>query len=128
MAAVTYSDFWGPSVGAYSLLNNKMPRVGVHRRVANREGFRQNKALINALLGVVTGGNANGGHSEISNGRLTANGGVAEPGASGIGTVVDINRNTTAADITALKEFLTTVSVRPPYPRDASGNGGPAFP
>jgi hypothetical protein len=48
-------------------------------------------------------------------------------GVRTIETVTDINRNTAAADVTALKEMLYNVKTRPSYPVDLSGNGGPAY-
>ena len=127
MAAVTYSAFWGPAVDAYSLLVNKQPRLNSMRRVVNRQGFRVNKELLDSLIGATSGGAALATHGEIGNGTLTTNGGVAFPGRGPVETVTDINRNTAAADITALKEFLFNVNVRPAFPADLSGNGGPAL-
>jgi hypothetical protein len=126
MAAVTYSSFWGPAVDAYTTLVNKMPRLNSMRRVVNRQGFRVNKELLDTLIGATSGGAALASHSEVSNGTLTTNGGVATPGAGVIASVTDINRVSTAADITTLKEFLFNVNVKPAFPRDLSGNGGGA--
>ena len=127
MAALTYSDFWGPAVGAYSLLYGKNPILHRERRVANRIGNRVNRALLDALIGAVTGGTASSGHYEVAIGRLTPNGGQADPGYGGVGAITDIGRTTTAADVATLKEFLVNINVRPSYPRDLSGNGGPAL-
>lgn len=127
MAAETYSDFWGPNKGAYSLLVGKNPLLHRNRRVANRIGNRATRELLNTLIGAVTGGTASAAHYEVAIGRLTPNGGQDNPGYSGVGSVLDIGRTTTAADVAALKEHLVNINVRPSYPRDLSGNGGPAL-
>jgi hypothetical protein len=95
------------------------------RGVVNREGFRAVTALFNGLIGATTGSNVTATHKRIAedNSSLTRNG-----GARTIDTVTDINRNTAAADVTALKEMVYGVSRRPStYARDLSGNGGPAY-
>lgn len=129
MAAVNNSGFWGPYNDAYTLLDGKMPRLDAMRRIVNRDGYRATKALFDALIGAASGGTASATHARI--GHRSSNGigsAGSDLGLNQIVTVTDINRATTAADITALKNIVDTVTVRPvPYPRDLSGNGGPAL-
>lgn len=126
MAAVMYGEFWG-GLNAYSILVNKMPRLNSIRRVVNRQSFRVNKELLDTLIGAATGGTASASHKEVSFNQFTAAGGIDNQGAPVINTVTDINRASTSDDVTALKEFLVNVNVRPSYPRDLSGNGGGAL-
>lgn len=122
----SYSGFWdnGATIGGtYALQSNKMPRRNAIRRVANREGFRKLTALINGLTGAATGSNVTSTTKKVGQDMTSA----ANGGARTIDTVTVINRNTAAADVTAIKEMLYNVRTRPTYPRDLSGNGGPAF-
>lgn len=121
------------SQAGYSYLVNKNPRRNSIRRSMNREGFRVITALFNSLVGAAAGG-ATGAitHRRIANPSTPVNGSIPDLGDFGglrtIQTVTDINRVTTAADVTALKEMVFNVKTRPAtYPRDRSGNGGPQF-
>lgn len=127
MPAVTYSDFWGPSINAYTLLVNKMPRRYAIKRVVNRDGFRVSTELFDTLIGAATGGTAAASHARVGHNKTIQ--GVNEPANEAqVVTVTDINRATVAADVTALKEMVFGVRTSPTsYPRDASGNGGGAF-
>ena len=123
----SWSGFWGDAAGgsgSYALLQDKNPRRGVIRGTVNRESFRVATALFNGLIGAATGSNVTATHKRIAedNSTFTRNG-----GARAIDTVTDINRNTVAGDVTMLKEMVTSVSRRPTYARDLSGNGGPAY-
>lgn len=109
----------------YSLLVNKNPRRNPIKRTANREGFRKQTPLFNGLIGAASGSNVTSTHKRIA--AVTDNSLGNAGGARTIETITDINRNTTAADVTALKEQVYNVKTRPSYPRDRSGNGGPAF-
>lgn len=121
-----YAPVFG-GLNAYSMLDGDMPTRDRIRRVVNREGFRAYTALFNALIGVVPGSNVTATHQRVSHNQ-SPNGIGIEPANPVIRTVTDINRNTTAADVTALKALVFGVSERPnPYPRDLSGNGGPAY-
>jgi hypothetical protein len=130
MAAVTYSGFYGPNVNDYSLLDGKMPMRAQIKRVVNMDGFRAFTALFNGLIGAAAGSNVTATHKRVDPAAVinTVGTQVIDPGQPQILTVTDINRNTTAADVTALKEMVYNVQLRPvPYPRDLSGNGGPAL-
>lgn len=116
------ADFWGPNPNSYAPVSGKMPARDRVQRLVNREGFRQYTALFNALIGAATGSNVTATHRRIA--HVNDGGG----GVRTLETVTDINRNTTAADVTSLKEVVTGVTARPiPYPKDLSGNGGPAL-
>lgn len=126
----SWSGFWGDGVGssgAYTLLDGKMPRREWLRRTANMEGFRANAGLFSALIGAATGGTATFTRKRTT--ALVPLGGLGSAGGiMPVETVTDINRVTTAADVTALKEMLVGVKTAPTsYPRDVSGNGGGAF-
>ena len=113
-----YSDI---TSGGYSTIDGKMPRRNSIRRVVNRGGFRALTALFNGLIGAASGSNVTATHKQIASVTPFADNG----GARTISTISDINRNTTAADITALKEMTYNVKTRPtPEVRDLSGNGG----
>lgn len=127
MSAVGWSGFYGDDAthsGSYSLVDGKMPRRDRIKRVVNREGFRPFTALFGGLVGAATGSNVTATHSRVSAPAPQGDMG----GLRSIDTITDINRNTVAGDVTALKEMVFNVKSRPStYPKDLSGNGGPAF-
>ena len=135
MAAVSYSGLFDRSIGnaggSYALLVNKSPIRSATRRLVNREEFRAITALFNALIGATTGANVTATH-----GRLkyldpvdsTVIGSMMVGGLRPVETITDINRNTTAADVTALKEITFGVARRAVNSgADLSGNGGKSF-
>lgn len=123
-----YSPFWGDSLtinNSYSLLSGKMPTRTRIKRVVNRDGFRAFTELFDTLIGAAAGGAALATHKRIAAATPFTGGGGSN---RTIETVTDINRVSTAADITALKEMVFAVSARPStYPRDLSGNGGQSY-
>lgn len=129
MAAVTYSPFWGPNVNDYSLLINKFAGINRLRRVVNREAFRVSTALFNGLIGAASGSNVTATHKRIQYTDSPTTGLGPNPGGlRTVETVTDINRNTTATDVTNLKYMVYNVLTRPStYPRDLSDNGGPSY-
>lgn len=117
-----WSGFWDGA--GYSLLSGKMPRRNSIRRVVNREGFREFTALFNSLVGAASGS----GTGAITTKKIAAATGNNLGGARTVESVSVINRNTTAADVTALKEMVYGVKTRPStYAVDKSGNGGPSY-
>lgn len=122
MVGVNYSGFWGPSVDAYSMISGKMPRRNSIKRVVNRNGFRATTELFDTLIGAAAGSTASASHAQIDHQDSGK-----ELGKPVITTFVDVNRATTAADITALKEMVYNVKTGPSYPVDRSGNGGSAL-
>jgi hypothetical protein len=122
MPGINHSQFWGAGNDAYTLLVNLLPRRNSIRRVVNRDGFRVMSELADTLIGAAAGGAALASHARV--GHRTSNNETAE---LPVVTVSDINRVSTAADITALKELLFNVRTTPAtYPRDLSGNGANA--
>ena len=118
----SWSGFWGGS--GYALLSGKMPRRNSIRRVVNREGFRDFTALFNSLIGAASGS----GTGAITTKKIAAATGANLGGKRTVESVSVINRNTTAADVTALKEMTVAVKTRPStYARDKSGNGGLSY-
>lgn len=89
-----------------------MPRLNSIRRVVNREAFRPLTALLNGLIGAATGSNVTATHKRI-NAIQAVSGPINQSGVISIETKTDINRNTAAADVTALKEFLYNVLTAP---------------
>lgn len=81
------------------------------KRVVNRDGFRQMTALFNGLIGAASGANVTATHKRVAAATQFAGGG----GARTIETITDINRNTVAGDITALKEMVYGVTHKPTY-------------
>ncbi len=80
------------------------------------------KALWLALTGAAAGGAALGAQKRVSAAAQDGNGDV-----SGIRPIVNIgyvNRNTTAADVTAFTALLNRLVSPASYPPDLSGNGG----
>lgn len=118
------SSFWTENGGSYSLLVNKMPSRARIQRVIGTEGARRFRELFDTLIGANTGGTALATYRRIAGETSAQIGG----GVRTIDTVTVINRASTAADVTALKEFTVNVARRPTtYPRDLSGNGGGTF-
>jgi hypothetical protein len=126
MAIVAWSPLYDQATtsGTYSQVDGKMPRLNSIKRVVRRDGFRTWRALYDQLIGAATGGTAAATHKRIAG--TAAQGDVG--GLRTVEVVTDINRVTTAGDVTDLKNVIDTVKVQPTsYPRDLSGNGGPAF-
>lgn len=124
MATTQYSPLFGDT---YTSVDARGPQAYNLRRVVRRSGFRKTKELFDTLIGAAVGGAALLTHKQIA--EDTSIGGVGGGGGlRTIETITDINRNSTAADITALKALTFNVKMQPsPYPVDLSGNGGPAF-
>jgi hypothetical protein len=124
MAAVTSSGFWSDQGTGYALLVNKAPTRARLQRAVGVEGFRKIKELFDTAIGAAAGEAANASYKRVAGETSNDVGG----GSRVVETVTVINRNTDAADITALKEMVVNVSRRPAtYPRDLSGNGGGTF-
>lgn len=97
-----------------------MPRLNSIRRVVNREAFRPLTALLNGLIGAATGSNVTATHKRVE-AIQNASGPINYGGVRTIETKTDINRNTAAADVTALKAFLYNIVTAPsPYPTNVN--------
>jgi len=97
--------------GYGSLSLNKWPQRNRIKRVVHREGFRAFTELFDTLVGAAAGGTALATHKRIAAEVRTS--GPQGGGARTIETITDINRASTASDITALKEMVFNVSSRP---------------
>lgn len=125
--ATGWQGLWTYEAGqpTYTPIQNKIPRRNGIRRLMNRSQWREASELFDTLLGAAVGGAASKTHTRVA--AETPNFGVSGGGARTIETVTDISRNSTAADLAMLKEMTVNVKTRPSYPKDLSGNGGPAF-
>lgn len=123
-----WQGLWTHEGGAnYTLLNDKNPIRGRAKSIVLRGSFRKTRELLDTLIGAASGNAASATHKQVLTQSETPIGIAALGGLRTAETVTDVSRNTTAADITDLKTFLVNVSHKPTYPRDLSGNGGPAF-
>lgn len=125
--ATGWQGLWTYEAGApvYSPIQDKIPRRNGIRRLMNRSQWRAASELFDSLIGAASGGTAAKTHTQIQ--AIVNAPGPIGGGVRTIETVEDINRATTADDITMLKEMTVNVKSRPSYPKDLSGNGGPAF-
>ena len=118
------SGFWGTWALVYSRTSN---RTAIARAYGPRQGMNDQYAAMYALLGATTGGTATKTHPRVAAqtmgtpGVPTGLGGVRT-----IETVTDINRATTAADLTVFQGVMSRLAAGNPttYATDASGNGG----
>lgn len=107
--------------GGYSPLIDKWPDRNRIRRVVNRSGFRVFTELFDSLIGAAAGDTALATHKQIA-GWSPDPAGPVGGGNRTIETVTDINRATTADDVTALKELVFNVLRAPSsYPVDLAG-------
>jgi hypothetical protein len=97
--------------GFGSLTTGKYDQRNRIKMVVNRNGFRAFTALFNGLIGAASGSNVTATHKRVE--AVTKTSGPQGGGARNVETLTDINRNTTAADITALKEMVYNVTHKP---------------
>ena len=118
---------FGPAVvnASYTFQDGTFDRLEAAKRLVNRAGFRVTTALLNSLIGATSGSNVTATHKEVSHSSVGRSPLLDRGGKIVAATVTDINRNTTAADVTALKAFLTftsSVNKAPsPYPTNRNG-------
>lgn len=115
---------FGPEVtgASYSFADGTLSRLEAIRRVVNRAGFRSTTALLNGLIGATTGSNVTATHKELSYGSIEKSNTPLRGGKIDATTVTDINRNTLAGDVTALKAFLYDIKTAPAtYPANRNG-------
>lgn len=108
-----FSGLFGDS---FTLSSDKMPSRNVMRRLALRPGFRKYRELFDTLIGAAPGSAAVATYTQIAEDSGVGGGNRT------IETVSVINRNTTANDVTVLKEMTVNVD-RSVYAVDLSGNG-----
>ena len=82
------------------------------------------RAVTNALVGTTVGAAA-GSATSVTKARVPHT--VDNAGKKNAEVITPINRNSTAADVTAMKSKFTKKKASFAYARDLSGNGGPAF-
>ena len=132
---VMYSTFWGLATGSYSLQNNRPSSNRKMTHMHRSQNQRVNKALLLGLLGATSGSNVTDTRNRIQ--AIQTIGSIDNRGGKRvIETVSLINRNTTAADVTAMKALIgnqfswpnglgpsTSPASNDGYPVDKSGNG-----
>lgn len=87
-----------------------------------------NRSVKNALVGTTVGAAAGAATSASKaqvKGRTSQEADTFNTKA--VETATLINRNSTAADVTEMKRVMTKKKPSFAFPRDLSGNGGPAF-
>lgn len=116
MATTGWQGLWNREYtdlpnGYGSLPVNKWPQRNRIKRVVNRSGFRAFTELFDTLIGAAAGGTAAATHKQIS--AVVKTSGPQGGGLRTIDVITDINRASTAGDITALKEMVFGVTRRP---------------
>lgn len=84
-----------------------------------------NRLVTNELVDETVGAAA-GATATVTRARVPANS-AGNSGKINAETVTEINRATTAADLTAVENKFRKKKPSFAFPRDLSGNGGPAF-
>lgn len=92
---------------SYVFADGTMDRLEAAKRLVNRDGFKVTTALLNALIGAATGSNVTATHRELAYPTPGRSPLLDRGGRIATTVITDINRNTNAADVTALKNFLT---------------------
>lgn len=117
-----YNGVYGVDYGVLpNTVGNGQEQIArsVARRLYGRAALR---GLLRALNGAAVGGTASENHARVQAQRDLDNN--VQGGKRVIETFVDINRATTAADVTMISNMLTQKSQPNSYPVDRSGNGG----
>lgn len=121
----TYSGLWNNEYGeAYALLSNRVgnTHTALARVFASRiYGRATVRGIIKSLIDGAVGDPAYEAHKRVRAER-DLNGNVLG-GDRAIETFIAVNRNTTSDDETKALAALT-LSPKPSYPTDRSGNGG----
>lgn len=122
--ATAWSTFWGLTQNAYALQNNRVQHVQITNHLFRRQSMRVARALAQGLIGAASGSNVTDTRTRIQG--VQTIGSVDNLGGKRLNeTVTNINRNTTAADVTFLKNATgARISWPSSYPTDKSGNGG----
>lgn len=111
-----FSGFWGSN---YTLPTGN-PDLARIRKMMAKPGNRATAARLQALIGAAAGGTATRQRRRIKHSS-------EQSGKIGVELVTEINRATTAADVTELKKMTLPITSRPTYPGDKGKNGGPAL-
>lgn len=128
----SYSGLWNGVYGVnYSALvsngntfeQNNRTRITLTKLLSKDRGTRKLMSLMKALNGVAPGATATATYKEVE-----ALNGVGNPivngGVRNIVTDNDVNRVTTAADVTLINGIFDKLFNPSPYPTDKAGNGG----
>jgi hypothetical protein len=121
MATVAWSGLWdNVYAGGHSLIVNKNNLRNLVANHMRKYGMAKDRAILNVLIGATAGSTAT-----LSRSRVTATAGGENLGGSrAIESASIINRATTAADVTAMKDYLSNIDDRKPtYAVDLAGNG-----
>ena len=118
------SGFWG----TYALLVDKSSGEKMLNKLMRRRYMRAHKELLLTLTGVAVSGTPTAADTYERVGHPSTPVAVGNLGGSrDIEVRTIINRATAAADVTALNAVLTDKNRPTNWPRDLSGNGGPAY-
>lgn len=101
-------DYTDLPLGYGSLTVNKYPQRYNLKRMARRYGMRANTALFAGLIGAASGSNVTATHKRID--AVVKTSGPQGGGNRIVEVITDINRNTVAGDVTALKEMMLNVT------------------
>lgn len=128
----SYSGLWNGIYGInYSALasngntfeQNNRTRTNLTKLISKDRGTRKLMSLMKALNGVAPGATATMTYKDIDG--LPANGNpLSNGGKRVIATNNDVNRVTTAADVTLITGIFDKLFSPNPYPVDKSRNGG----
>jgi hypothetical protein len=126
MAATNFAPAFDTGGGGSVLPTyTRIPMQQRIRQYANEQGMDDTMALLNVLIGAVSGTTALKQRTKVkhNSGSAGDNGGKMQ-----VELQTSINRASTAGDVTALKALVANVRRAPTvYPKDLSGNGGAAF-
>lgn len=126
-----WSGLWNREYGEnYSALGsnntaefNSTTNKAISKRISRDRGGRKLAEILRTLVGATAGSTAAVNHVQIAEtsnlGNPTAHG-----GSRTIETIEDVNRATTAADVTVIQGIIDQVFAPSSYPTDAAGNGG----
>lgn len=109
----------------YALLVDEAPGRKHLSRILrkSKRGMRVTQELLLTTIGAAAGSAALAQHRRVK-AVATPGGTNSQGGVRTIETVDLINRNSAAADVTALKAIVDRATKPSTYPTDASGNGG----
>lgn len=128
----SYSGLWNGIYGIpYSALasngntfeQNNRTRTAITKLIAKDRGTRKLMSLMKALNGVAPGATATATYKDID-GLPSIGNPLSNGGKRVIATNNDVNRVTTAADVTLITNIFDKAFAPNPYPVDKSRNGG----
>jgi hypothetical protein len=99
------------------------PLRGVIAQLLLHRGMRRDASVIMSLLGAAPGGNATSSYTRVKAPNAGPTDIMKNGGKVATETFIEINRATTAADVTELKTFMFDKNHNLTVARDKSGNG-----